>query len=54
LHTDICVVAKVAVSNVNIMPEIGLYNGAIGTVVDIVYRNRLEGPNDKEHSHLLD
>ena len=26
-HTDICVGAKVAISNVNFLPEIGLYNG---------------------------
>jgi hypothetical protein len=44
----------VAISNVNILPEIGLYNGAIGTVVEIVYNNRLVGPNDKEHCHLPD
>jgi hypothetical protein len=36
LHMDICVGAKVAISNVSILPEIGLYNGAIGTVVEIV------------------
>jgi hypothetical protein len=39
----------VAISNVNILPEIGLYNGAIGNVVEIVYNNRPVGPNDKEH-----
>jgi hypothetical protein len=44
----------VAISNVNILPEIGLYNGAIGTVVEIVYENRPEGPNNKEHNHLPD
>jgi hypothetical protein len=53
-HTDICVGARVAISNVNILPEIGLYNGAIGTVVKIVYQDRPEGPNDKEHNHLPD
>jgi hypothetical protein len=36
------------------MPEIGLYNGAIGTVLEIVYQNMPEGPNDKEHNHLPD
>ncbi len=46
--------ARVAISNVNILPEIGLYNGAIGTVVEIVYENRPEGPNNKEHNHLPD
>jgi hypothetical protein len=44
--------ARVAISNVNILSEIGLYYGAIGTVVKIVYQHRLEGPNDKEHNHL--
>jgi hypothetical protein len=44
----------VAISNVNILPELALYNGAIGTVVKIVYQNRPEGPNDKEHNHLPD
>ncbi len=43
-----------AISNVNILPEIELYNGAIGTVVEIVYNNRPVGPNDKEHCHLPD
>ncbi len=42
------------ISNVNILPEIGLYNGAIGTVVEIVYQDRPEGPNNKEHNHLPD
>jgi hypothetical protein len=53
-HTDICIGARVAISNVNILPEIGLYNGAIGTVVKIVYQDRPEGPNDKKHNHLPD
>ncbi len=53
-HTDICVGARVAILNVNILPEIGLYNGAIGTVVEIVYQDRPEGPNDREHNHLPD
>ena len=36
-HTYICVGARVAISNVNILSEKELYNGAIGTVVKIVY-----------------
>jgi hypothetical protein len=52
--TNIYVGARVAMSNMNILPEIGLYNGAIGTLVEIVYENRPEGPNDKEHNHLPD
>ncbi len=43
-----------AISNLNVLPEIGLHNGAIGMVVEIVYNNRPEGPNDKEHYHLPD
>jgi hypothetical protein len=39
-HTDICVGARVAISNVNFLPEIELYNGAIGDVIEIVYNDR--------------
>ena len=53
-ETNICVGARVALSNVNILPEIGLYNGAMGTVIEIVYKNRPVGPNDKENCHLPD
>ena len=52
--TDIYVGARVAISNVNILPEAGLHNGSIGTVVKIVYHNRPEEPLDKEHYHLPD
>ncbi len=51
-HPDICVGARVAISDVNILPEIELYNGAIGTVVKIVYQDRPEGPNNKVHNHV--
>ncbi len=51
-HTDICIGAKVATSNVNFLPEIGLYNGAIGDVIKVVYNDRPVGPNDKQHYHL--
>ncbi len=51
-HTDICVGAKVAISNVNFLSELGLYNGAIGDVIEIVYNDRPVGPNDKQHYHL--
>ena len=53
-HTDICIGARVAIQTVNFLPEIGLYNGAIGTVTEIVYQDRPLGPNDKEHNHLPD
>ena len=36
------------------MPCAGLYNGSIGTIIDIVYRNDPIGPNDKQHNHLPD
>jgi hypothetical protein len=42
------------ISNVNILPEVGLYNDAIETVIEIVYQGKPVGPNDKEHSHLPD
>jgi hypothetical protein len=51
-HTDICIGAKVAISNVNFLPETRLYNGAIGDIIEIVYYNRPVGPNDKQHYHL--
>ena len=53
-HTDICVGARVAISTVNFLPEVGLYNGAIGNVVEIVYQDRPVGPNKKQHYHLPD
>jgi hypothetical protein len=53
-HTDICVGARVAISTVNLLPEVGLYNGVIGNVVEIVYQDRPVGPNDKQHYHLPD
>jgi hypothetical protein len=53
-HTDICIGARVAISNVNIMPEVRLYNGAIGTVFEVIYQGKPVGPNDKEHNHFPD
>ncbi len=53
-HTDVCVGARVAISNVNILPEVELYNGAIGTVIEIIYQGKPVRPNDKEHIHLPD
>lgn len=52
-QTNICVHSMVAIDNVNFIPEIGLYNGARGKVVDIIF-NKPEGPNDKQHKHLPD
>ncbi len=51
-HTDICIGAKVAISNVNFLPEIGLYNEAISDVIEIVYNDRPVGANHKQHYHL--
>lgn len=51
-HTDICVGARVAISTVNFLPQFGLFNGAIGHVVEIDYKDRPVGPNDKQHYHL--
>ncbi len=53
-HTYTCIGARVAISNVNILPEVGLYNGAIGTVIEIIYQGKPVEPNDKEHNHLPD
>jgi hypothetical protein len=53
-HTDICVGARIATSNVNILPEVGLYNGPIGSVVEIIYQGKPVGPNNIEHNHLPD
>ncbi len=36
----------------NFLPEIGLYNGEIGDVIEIVYNDRPVGPNGKQHYHL--
>jgi DNA replication protein DnaC len=53
-ETDLCVGARVALRNWNILPCAGLYNGSIGTVIEIVYRDDPIGPNDKQHNHLPD
>ncbi len=53
-YTDICIGGRVAISNVNILPEIGLHNGAVGTVVEIVYDNKPQGPTDKDYYHFPD
>lgn len=53
-HTALCIGARVALRNWNILPSAGLYSGAIGNVVEIVYKNSVVGPNDKQHDHLPD
>ena len=53
--TDIYVGVRVAIDDDNYLPEIGLYNGAYGTIIDIVYKNnQTTGPNHKEHDPLPD
>ena len=49
--TKICVHSKVAISGLNIIPEAGLYNGARGTIIDIIY-DSVCGPNNKHGDHL--
>jgi hypothetical protein len=53
-YTGICVGARVAISTVNSLPEVGLYNGVIGNVVEIVYQDRPVGPTGKQDYHLPD
>jgi hypothetical protein len=53
-HTDTWVGARVAISNVNILPEVELYNGVIGTVVEIIYQGKPVRPDNKELNHLPD
>ena len=50
-NTDLCVGASVCLSGLNIVPEVGLYNGARGKVIDLVY-DTVVGPNDKQNDHL--
>ena len=49
---DLCVHAKVAIGGVNLLPEVGLYNGARGELVDFNYGTRMAGPNNKHEDHL--
>ncbi len=41
----------VDLSEINIIPEAGLYNGARGMRVNFIY-NTVVGPNDKQGDHL--
>lgn len=51
VHTDLCVGATVALTGQNIVPEVGLFNGARGTIVDFIY-DTVCGPNDKQNDFL--
>jgi hypothetical protein len=45
LTTPLCIGCKVAIDSLNICPTWGLYNGCLGTVVDIIYEHP-QGPNN--------
>ena len=51
LSANLCVSAPVAISGIHFVPELGLYNGARGTIIDIVY-DSFVGPNNKHEYHL--
>jgi len=48
---DVCVGSQVCLETANIDPIVGLFVGAIGTVVDIIYDNSV-GPNNEPKHHL--
>ena len=43
-----------AIINWSILPSAGLYKGCTITVVEIIYKDRVVGPNNKEHYHFPD
>ena len=51
LQTVICVDSIVALYGMNLIPEVDLYNGARGTVVDFIYDDVCR-PNNKHGDHL--
>ena len=51
MQTGICVGVHVAISGINIVPEVGLYNSAQCKVINIVYTTS-KGPNNKLHYYL--
>ena len=51
LQTYMCEGSVVALFGMNLIPEVGLYNGARGTVIDFIY-DEVCGPNDKHGDHL--
>ena len=52
LSTIICVGAKVCIENKNVMPWWGLYSGACGTVIEIVYEKN-KSPNKNDHPEYV-
>ncbi len=51
LDTDLCSGATVAISGINIMTEIGLYNGTRVTLIDFIYKDVCI-PNNQHGPHL--
>ena len=47
----LCVGAPVAISGINVVPEVGLYISPGGIIIDIVY-DIIFGPNNKHDYHL--
>ena len=45
LNIPLCIGCKVAIDSLNICPTWGLYNGCMGTIVDIIY-DHPQGPNN--------
>ena len=50
-YLHICKIV-VEIGGVNLLPEVGLYNGARGEIVDFNYGTRMAGPNNKHEDHL--
>ena len=50
-YLHICKIV-VEIGGVNLLPEVGLYNGARGDLVDFNYGTRMAGPNNKHEDHL--
>ncbi len=53
LDTNLCIGATVAISGINIVPEIGLYNDTRGTIIDFIYTD-ICGPNNQHGPHLTE
>ena len=51
MQIDFCVGAPVAINDMNNLPVVGLYNGARGTLIDIVY-DQGKNSNSKQNYHL--
>lgn len=51
--TSICVGATVALTGTNICPEWGLFNGSIGTVIDIIFRPHTSPNNNDLPAYIL-